>query len=124
MTATITGANPVTDGVNLVQIIGLGVLALLPLITYTLMGYACGRTHSWDFVEGLAKATAALNFAFNVTAIAWYVSKFYHGLTLPAIVVGALGFVWYASLITMTINQSPAGRQFLIRLAKNEGRPA
>lgn len=112
------------DGVNVVQVAGLGVLTLLPLVTYALMGFACGKSHRWDFVGGLFKATAALTFTFNVCVAAWYMLKFYHGLTAPTIVVSALGVAWYFALCTMTINLSPAGRLFLIKLAKNEGRPS
>lgn len=86
------------DGVNVVQIAGLGVLALLPLVTYALMGFACGNSHRWDFVEGLVKAIAALTFTLNVCVAAWYVMKFHQSPTGTTIVVAVLALVWYFHL--------------------------
>jgi len=111
--------NTIFDGVNVVQIAGLGVLALLPLVTFALVGFACGQTHRWDFVEGLAKAVAALTFTLNVCVVAWFVLKFYHGLTLPTVVTAVLAAIWYFYTTILTLNQSPTGRRLLQSWSNN-----
>lgn len=114
-----TIANSITDGVHLIQVGGLSLLTLLPLVTYALAGFAYGRRHNWDFIQGLVGATAALTFTFNVAVVAWYVMKFYHGLTAPTIVVIALAAIWYFYVGVLTLRQIPAGQDVLRSLRDN-----
>lgn len=120
LTATITGANPVTDGVNLVQIIGLGVLALLPMLIQSLMRFAVTRRHRWDFVEGLTKAAAATVLTLNVCIVAWYAMKFVNTADFATVATCALGLAWYLCWGFLTCVLFPAFRTSIQRWADSE----